>query len=209
MTDDVRDSYDAKADLYTKFARGDLDRVAADREWLASFAELAVLHEGTVADLGCGPGHIVDHLTELGVPAIGYDISPAMIAEARRAFPDSEFQVGDLSALDIGRSSLAGIVSRYSIIHVFPAELTNIFREWFRVLAPEAPVLVSFFAASSAETHGAPFDHAVTTAYALFPATIEAELRQAGFVDCIVGTRRPLDDERPLDHGTILARRTA
>jgi SAM-dependent methyltransferase len=208
MTDEVRDAYDSKAELYANFALGDLDRVPTDRDWLASFAELAGLRDGAVADLGCGPGYIVNHLTELGVAAFGYDISPALIAEARRAFPDSEFQVGDFSELDIASSSLAGIVSRYSLIHVLPVELGSIFREWFRILAPEAPILVSFFAASSAETHGLPFDHAIATAYALFPTTIAAELQHAGFVGCEVATRHPLDGERPLDHGTILARRS-
>jgi len=208
MKDDVRDAYDSKAELYADFARGDLDRVPTDRDWLASFAELVGLRGGAVADLGCGPGYITNHLTELGLATFGYDISPALIAEARRAFPDSEFQVGDFSALDIAPSSLAGIVSRYSLIHTLPVELGSIFREWLRVLAPEAPILVSFFAASSAQTHGLPFDHAIVMAYALFPATIAAELQDAGFVDCEVATRHPLDGERALDHGTILARRS-
>ena len=208
MTDDVRDAYEAKAELYANFVLGDLDRVPTDRDWLASFAELAGLRDGAVADLGCGPGHVVNHLAELGVAAFGYDISPALIAEARRAFPNSEFQVGDFSELDIASDSLAGIVSRYSLIHVLPVELGSIFREWFRVLAPEAPILVSFFAASSAQTHGLPFDHAITTAYSLFPTTIAAELQHAGFVDCEVAIRPPLEGARPLDHATILARRS-
>ncbi|MGA9276874.1 class I SAM-dependent methyltransferase [Ilumatobacter sp.] len=209
MSHEVRDSYDANAGLYARFALDDLDRVHTDRAWLARFAELTDLRDGAVADLGCGPGHIVDHLTDLGVAATGYDISPEMIAEARCAFPDSEFHVGDLGALDIATSSLAGIVSRYSLIHVPPAELDGIFREWFRVLAPGAPLLVSFFAASSAGTHGSPFDHAIVTAYALFSPTIAVGLQQAGFVDSELGTRPPLDGERALDHGTILARRGA
>ncbi len=208
MTDDVRDAYDAKAELYANFAIGDLDRIPTDRVWLDSFAQLAGRRDGAVADLGCGPGYIVNHLTELGVAASGYDISPALIAEARRRFPDLSFQVGDFSELDIAGSSLAGIVSRYSLIHTVPADLGRIFREWFRVLAPEAPILVSFFAASSAKAHGSPFDHAITTAYALFPPMIAAELQDAGFVDCEVATRQPLDGERALDHGTILARRS-
>lgn len=208
MTDDVRDAYDAKAELYANFALGDLDRVPTDRDWLASFAALAGLRDGAVADLGCGPGYIVNHLTELGLAAFGYDISPALIAEARRRFPDLDFQVGDFGELEVASSSLAGIVSRYSLIHTLPVELGSIFREWFRVLAPEAPLLVSFFAASSAETHGLPFDHAITTAYALFPATIAAALQDAGFVGCEVAIRPPLEGERALDHATILARRS-
>jgi ubiquinone/menaquinone biosynthesis C-methylase UbiE len=160
-----------------------------------------------VADVGCGPGNVVNHLAELSVKAVGYDVSPAMIDEARRAFPGSEFHVGDLTSLDVADSSLAGIVARYSLIHLAPAQLIDVFGEWFRVLAPRAPVLVSFFASNSSVTHGQPFDHAVVTAHELFPETVVAEMRTAGFDSFEGSTRKPLDGERPLDHGTILARR--
>ena len=207
MSDAVRDAYDAKAKLYANLFLDDLDRVPLDREWLGAFARLVSPGAGVVADVGCGPGYIVNHLAELGVTAIGYDISPAMIDEAQRAFPGSKFHVGDLTSLDIADSSLAGIVARYSLIHLAPAGLTDVFGEWFRVLEPRAPVLVSFFASNSSVTHGLPFDHAVTTAHELFPETVVAEMRTVGF-DCFEGsTRKPQDGERPLDHGTILARR--
>ena len=154
MTDAVRDSYDAKAKQYTNFNLEDLDRVPLDRERLGAFARLASRGAGVVADVGCGPGHIVNHLAKLSVKAIGYDISPAMIDEAQRAFPGSKFQVGDLTSLDIADSSLAVIVARYSLIHIATARLTAVFGEWFRVLKPRAPVLVSFFASSSSVNHG-------------------------------------------------------
>ena len=207
MTDAVRDSYDAKAKQYANFVLDDLDRVPLDREWLAAFARLASPGAGVVADVGCGPGHIVNHLAELGVKAIGYDISPAMIDEAQRTFPGSKFRVGDLTSLDIADSSLAGIVARYSLIHLAPAQLTDVFDEWFRVLKLRAPVLVSFFASNSSVTHGLPFDHAVVIAHELFPETVVAEMQTVGFDSFEVSTRKPLDGERPLDHGTILARR--
>lgn len=205
MTDDVRGSYDAVAELYARIALDDLDRDTPDRTLLATFAQLAAHSTGAVADLGCGPGHVVNHLSELGLAVVGYDISPGQIAQARHAFPDSQFHVGDLAALDTADSSLGGIVARYSLIHMLPIRLDQIFDEWRRVLEPEAPVLVSFFASSSAEAHGSRFDHAVTTAYELFPATIARQLQEAGFGGIEVTIRNPLDHERPLDHGTILA----
>lgn len=206
MMDDVRDSYDARAAEYTALALGDLDRVPNDRNWLGEFAELVAVGNGVVADLGCGPGHVTNHLSTLGLTVIGYDIAPAMVAAAQRAFPDSTFQVGDLTALDVASSSLAGIVARYSFIHLPTTRLASVFREWSRILEPGAPVLLSFFAANSPNRHGSPFDHAIATAYELFPATISSELHDAGFDAIRVGTRGPLVGERPLDHGTILAR---
>ncbi len=207
MTQAVRDAYDARAEECASLFLGDLDRVPLDREWLGAFARRVSPDAGVVADVGCGPGHIVNHLAELGVEAVGYDISPAMVDEAQRAFPGSEFHVGDLTSLDIADSSLAGIVARYSLIHLAPAQLTDVFGEWFRVLKPGAPVLVSFFASNSSDTHGLPFDHAVVTAHQLFPETIVAEMRTVGFDGFETSTRKPLKGERPLDHGTTLARR--
>jgi SAM-dependent methyltransferase len=208
MINDVRDSYNSKAELYTAVARGDIDRDIPDREWLAEFAQLAGPGNGEVADLGCGPGYVTNHLSELGLTVVGYDLSPALIAEAQRAFPDLKFQVGDLMALDIPSGSIAGIVARYSLIHLSPNQLAHAFAEFARLLQPGAPILVSFFAANSAERHGSAFDHAVVTAYELFPGTVATELQDAGFFDVKIGTRGPVQGERLLDHGTILARCT-
>ena len=207
MTDEVRDSYDVMAEEYAARFLGDLDRDTNGRDWLAAFAELAATRNGAVADLGCGPGHVVNHLSELGLTAVGYDLSPGQISEARSAFPDSQFSVGDLAALDNADSSLGGIVARYSLVHMLPSRLGDVFGEWMRVLEPGAPVLVSFFGSSSADAHGTPFDHAVVTAYELFPATIARQLQDAGFTDVEIGTRNPPEGGRPFDQGTVLAKK--
>jgi SAM-dependent methyltransferase len=208
MIGDVRDSYDSMAERYTAVALGDIDRAIPDRDWLDEFAQLAALGDGPVADLGCGPGYVTNHLSELGLSVLGYDLSPALIAEAKRAFPHVKFEVGDMTALTIASSSFAGIVARYSLIHMPPNQLASVFAEFFRLLKPGAPVLVSFFAANAADRHGLPFDHAVVTAYELFPAAVASDLQDAGFADIKIGTRGPLQGERFLDHATILARRS-
>lgn len=205
MTDEVRDSYDALAEQYAALFLHELDRDSNAKARLAAFAELAAGREGAVADLGCGPGSVVNHLVGLGLTAVAYDLSPGQIAEARRAFPESEFRVGDLAALDNADSSLGGIVARYSLIHLPPSRLGDVFTEWMRVLEPGAPVLVSFFGSTSAEAHGTPFDHAVVTAYELFPAKIAQQLRDAGFIDVEIGVLDPPEGGRPFDQGTVLA----
>lgn len=206
MSAEVRDAYDAKAELYASMFLDGLDHDANARRWLASFAELAVDRPGPVADLGCGPGHVVDHLTRLGLTVVGYDLSPGQIAQARTAFPDGSFAVGDLTALGAADASLGGIVSRYSLIHLDPDRLPAVFDEWCRVLRPGAPVLVSFFGSRSPEDHGTPFDHKVVAAHELDPATVAAQLGAAGFVDIEVGVLPPPEDGRPFDQATILAR---
>ena len=207
MSDEVRDCYDVMAEQYAALFLDGLDRDTNARDWLAAFAELAATQNGPVADLGCGPGLVVDHLSELGLAAVGYDISPGQVEQARSAFPNSQFHVGDLAALDIADGSLGGIVSRYSIIHVLPSHLGEVFTEWMRVLEPGAPVVVSFFGSLSAEAHGTPFDHKVVRAYELFPATIAGQLQGDGFTDVEIGTRPPPEGGRPFDQGTVFARK--
>lgn len=205
MSAEVRDSYDAMAELYALLNLDALDQDTNARDWLTAFSKLAAPRRGVVADLGCGPGHVVHYLSELGLNVIGYDLSEGQVAQARTAFPDSEFHVGDLAALDVTDSSIGGIVSRYSIIHSVPSVLGEVFVEWMRVLEPEAPVLIAFFGSLSADTHGAPFDHRVATAYELFPGTIAHQLQDAGFVDIEVDTRPTPDGVRPFDQATVLA----
>ncbi|MDQ0757493.1 trans-aconitate methyltransferase [Streptomyces canus] len=56
---------------------------------LASFAEVVQMADlGPVANLGCGPGKVTAHLADLGVSALGIDLSPKMIKLARQAHPN-------------------------------------------------------------------------------------------------------------------------
>lgn len=206
MSEAVRDSYDRVAKQYAELFLGELDKQPFAQRRLEAFADL-VAPSTLVADLGCGPGHVSQFITQLGCTTIGYDLSPATIAEAEQAFPSLEFRVGDMTALDVADAAFGGIVARYSIIHMDPARLSDAFNEWMRVLAPGAPVYVSFFAALTPDGHGEAFDHAAVTAYALFPDDIVAEMRAAGFEHFEVAILRPPEGGRPFEHATILARR--
>ncbi|MHC3469642.1 class I SAM-dependent methyltransferase [Streptomyces sp. 7R007] len=60
----------------------DIERWCAE----ADAADLRVLHrcEGTVLDVGCGPGRLVAALGALGRPALGVDVSEAAVARTNR-----------------------------------------------------------------------------------------------------------------------------
>ncbi|MHB9757953.1 class I SAM-dependent methyltransferase [Streptomyces sp. BYX5S] len=99
---------------------------------------------GPVADLGCGPGHVTAQLRDLGLDAFGVDLSPGMVAEARRAHPDLRFEEGSMTALELADDSLGGLVAWYSTVHT-PAEVLPVmFAEFHRVLAPGGRALVAF-----------------------------------------------------------------
>ncbi|MEV4575363.1 class I SAM-dependent methyltransferase [Nonomuraea jabiensis] len=200
------EAYDAVAVIYAEFVQGILDRQPLDRAVLAAFAELVRTGgAGTsVAELGCGPGHMTKHLRDLGLDAFGIDLSPVMIKLAREAHPGLRFEVGSMDALDLADGALDGILSWYSAIHIPPQELPPYFAEFHRVLAPGGHLLFAFY-----ESGGEPvvaFDHKVTTAYR-WPIEDLAELtRAAGFVEVGRMLREPHENER-FRQGRLLMRR--
>ena len=206
MTSSVGEAYDAIAEQYAALFIHELDEDVQSQRWLCEFATIAREQAGPVADLGCGPGSSVRHLHDLGVDAFGVDLSPGQLAQARRAYPGLPLMVSDLTNLGHADSALGGIVARHSIIHLDPAALGGVFAEWRRVLAPGAPLFLSFFGSRTAAAHGEPFDHKVTTAYQLFPATVGTELEDAGFEDVQIEANPIAPGGRPFDHTTMLAR---
>ncbi|KOG88570.1 methyltransferase, partial [Streptomyces varsoviensis] len=81
----TRASYDAIADDYVAFARDDLAAKPMERAVLAGFAEyVRAAGGGPVADIGCGTGRVTAYLHGLGLDAFGIDLSPGMLAAARR-----------------------------------------------------------------------------------------------------------------------------
>ena len=110
---------------------------------LSGFAGL-VGAGGDVADVGCGTGATTAILTEAGVDAVGIDLSPNMIEQARRLNPALTFHVGAMAALPFDDGALAGVCAWYSIIHVPDEQLPQVFSEFARVLRPGGYVLLAF-----------------------------------------------------------------
>jgi uncharacterized protein YceH (UPF0502 family)/SAM-dependent methyltransferase len=120
-------AYDALATAYAEHLADELDHKPFDRWLLERVADLA--GGGPVADAGCGPGHVAFHLALAGADVTGFDLSPEMVAEARRRFPDVAFEVADLTALPRpdaaagGATGWAAIAAWYSLVHLAGSEL--------------------------------------------------------------------------------------
>src|SRR5690349_10665090 len=91
-------SYDRVAGEYTARIADELDGKPLDRALLHAFAE-QVGGAGTVADIGCGPGHVAAFLAASGAQVEGIDLSEGMVAQARRRYPALAFRQGDMRAL--------------------------------------------------------------------------------------------------------------
>lgn len=140
----TRHTYSIVAESYDRFAPPIAEDVQ-DRALLTAFADL-VRGDGPVADLGCGTGRVTAYLASAGLDVAGIDLSPEMLAVARRDHPELRFSEGSLLGLDLPDDGLAGAVAWYSIIHTPPARLPEVCAELFRVLRPGGHLQLGFFA---------------------------------------------------------------
>jgi trans-aconitate methyltransferase len=98
MVDETRSGYDAVARAYADRFADEFDSKPFDRDVLDDFAQ-HVAGLGMVLDLGCGPGQVAAYLAAQGVPVVGVDLSPGMVAMAQQRHPHLDFQVGDMRDL--------------------------------------------------------------------------------------------------------------
>ena len=196
---ETRTSYDADAAGYAKKVHGLLDRSPYLRASLALFAELVrAAGGGPVADIGCGPGYVTRHLHGLGLDAFGIDLSPEMIAIAKRDYPDLRFEVGTMTHLDLANDSLTGVLAFWSVIHVPDHSVPEVFGQFRRVLRPGGLLLVGFHVGDEARhtSEGYSGRSINVDSYRRRPDQVARWLRQAGFTIEAELIMRP-DDEVP------------
>ncbi|MEV7327509.1 class I SAM-dependent methyltransferase [Micromonospora sp. NPDC093244] len=196
----VRQAYSSVAELYIGLF-GSREQVHPDD--LAFIGRHLAGRPGAVLDLGCGPGHLTDHLRSLGVDARGLDMVPEFIDHARATHPGGRYQLGTIDTLDVADGSLSGLLAWYSLIHFQPPHLDGVLARLRRAVAPGGTVVIGFF---DADEVGA-FDHKVVTAYRWPVDEFSARLARAGFTE-VERLQRPGDDtQRP--HAVIAATATA
>jgi SAM-dependent methyltransferase len=180
--DAVRGSYDTVAADYADLLRGALAASPADRAVLGLFAELVLASGGgEVADLGCGPGRITAHLHTLGLDVHGVDLSPGMVAVARREHPGLRFDVGSMTALDLPAGRLAGALAWYSLIHTPTEKLPALLAELSRVLRPGGQLVLAFQVGDEPVVLDQAYGHAVSLVNHRRPVeTVEQLLADAG-----------------------------
>ena len=141
-TPSVRDGYDGIAEQYAGKLFGELEQKPLDRSLLDRFA--AATANGQVCDMGCGPGQIASYLHDAGANVFGLDLSPRMVDQARALSPAISFREGNLLALDLPDSTLAGIAAFYAIVNIPESSLPQVFSEMHRVLQPGGLLLLTF-----------------------------------------------------------------
>ena len=161
----VARAYDERAAEYLEVA-GDLGLMdPRDRELIRRWSDET---PGMLLDVGCGPGHWTAFLRgddgagpDTGREVEGIDLSAAFIHGARVRYPHLTFHRGSFRTLPQASGTVGGILAWYSVIHTPPAELTEVFAEFARVLAPGGSLLLGYFVGEPR----AAFAHAVAPAF--------------------------------------------
>lgn len=203
----VRAGYDAAAQTYGDAREAAWAERLFDRWLIDRVAESA---EGPIADVGCGAGVLTAHMAAWDAEVVGYDLAPAMIAQARRRYPGLSFEVGDLRRLL--RPPTAGgwgaIVAWYSLGHLAPSELTDAFAALGRVLNPRGTLALALHVGDDVrhevELAGAEVDMELVLHD---PGQVREALAAAGLSITEWYLRGPKPGEFPADCYYVLARR--
>ncbi len=177
----VRDDYDRIAPEYARRLFHELDGKPKDRELLLRFGS-EIRNGGEVCDMGCGPGQVARFLADAGVRVFGLDLSPEMLAHARRLNPDLQFREGNLLSLPLADGSLAGIAAFYAIVNIPTESLPVAFGEIMRVLQPGGLLLLAFHTGGDVIRPEEMWGTKVQIEFYHFErAGIERRLEEAGF----------------------------
>lgn len=132
--DSLRRRYDERADTYDESV---MHRAVAQA--VARFVAISGVE--TVLDVATGTGLALralrarlDATTHTGPQLVGIDLSPGMLAVARRELPGATFLEGDAAALPLPDASF-DLITCVTALHVMPDWQAAV-REWRRVLKP-------------------------------------------------------------------------
>jgi len=181
-----------------------------DLSVLSAFAALArEAAAGPVAEVGCGTGRVTAHLAGLGVPTVGLDLSPNMVAIARSTYPALAFAAGDATALPLRKKGLGGLVAWYSLINTPSDELLGVMEGFARVTAAGAPLLLGWQSGAGERVdRSTAYGRPVPMTYFLHRADAVAhDVAQAGFSLYATMNREPALSHETTTQSFILATR--
>jgi uncharacterized protein YceH (UPF0502 family) len=189
----VRSAYDVVAATYADELLDELDALPFER-WLLDRV-IAHANGRPVVEVGSGPGHVTAYLADRGADATGVDLSPEMVAEARRSFPHLAFEVGDLRRL--GRppasSGWSAVLGWYSLIHLAASELPDAISALTRPLDPGGWLVLALHAGEEISHVDELLGHEVNLDYVLHdPAYIVSVVEAAGLTDTEWYLRGPI-----------------
>ena len=128
------DAYDA---TYERRAAAGED-VHGEATFVMRFSPASVL------DAGCGTGRVGRQLARFDVEVVGVDIDAEMLGTARRKGPDVDWQLADLSTVDLGRPFDAIVLAGNVMIFLEPGKEGAVLANMARHLSPGGVLIAGF-----------------------------------------------------------------
>jgi SAM-dependent methyltransferase len=131
----------------------DHDAAAFARDWHAQPAPVDLqelvaryfIRGGITADIGCGSGREVAWLNANGFPAVGFDASDGLLAEARSRYPELDFAHAELPDLEgIAPGSYDNVLCETVIMHLERAQIAPSVGRMFDILKPSGILYLSW-----------------------------------------------------------------
>lgn len=98
----------------------------------------------SVLDGGCGTGRVAIELARRGIDAVGVDLDPAMLAEARAKAPRLSWIDADLCGLELGRTFDVVVLPGNVMIFLRPGTEHAVVASMAAHLAPEGVLIAGF-----------------------------------------------------------------
>ena len=131
----------------------DTEAAAFAKDWheqpapvdLQDLVERFFIKGGATADIGCGSGREVAWLNANSYPAVGYDASDGLLAEARKRYPQFTFTHAELPELrGIAAGSFDNVLCETVIMHLDPALIAPSVRRMLELVKPDGIFYLSW-----------------------------------------------------------------
>jgi uncharacterized protein len=191
--DKVRATYGAVAGSYADQLCDELAGLPFESWLLHRVVELA--DGAPVIEVGTGPGHVAAFLAAAGADATGLDLTPQMVDEARRRYPEVSYQVGDLRRLmrPSTHDGWGAVLAWYSLVHFAASELPAAIASLARPLRSNGWLVLALHAGAEVRTVTDWFGSPVDLDFVLHdPSEVVATVEQAGLVDLEWYQRGPI-----------------
>lgn len=112
---------------------------------LSHYFSTAPLQNKTALDAGCRTGEFAGELARRGAQVMGVDVSERCISEARRRYPDIDFDVADIRSLaDLGSRSFDLVLCLGVMCYLNPSEWDPTLRGLARLCKTDGRLLILF-----------------------------------------------------------------